>query len=343
MAEMRRQGRQTPSVAAEVAAGHAVRMVAAVAGTRAAAGAAETRTVAVDESVGTRTRAQTGRGGAGRKTLSDSAPSAASTTPIQTERLQALAGATRTLRPGDAASRRGGRLGAHSVIACLPCLRKARYLRGTAMTTVEAGPAQAPTDRCSVSQLSRRSGFVGASPQGTLLASHACPCAVATGVTDGNAEVLRIHVDDPETDFRGADKHYIQDDDFENEDSKFAANILHKQAAAEEEEEVYEGLEAGDEDMAWVPPSVHRVRCPPSCARAAGTVLTAQRRLRPCQAQVHRTKRLFERGVAPIWNTQLSELGVMGAGIPLYFRLLVRSARRWRDKTALTRPPRPRA
>lgn len=71
--------------------------------------------------------------------------------------------------------------------------------------------------------------------------------------------MLRIHVDD-DADFHGAAKHDIHDDDFENEDAKFAANILHKQAAAEEEEEVYEGLEAGDEDMAWVPPSVHRVR-----------------------------------------------------------------------------------
>ena len=35
---------------------------------------------------------------------------------------------------------------------------------------------------------------------------------------------------------------------------------------------------------------------------------------------------MFENGLAPVWNTKLDEFGIMGAGVPLYFRLLVRGA-----------------
>lgn len=69
----------------------------------------------------------------------------------------------------------------------------------------------------------------------------------------GGAEVLQVHMDDE-------DPHAVQNDDADVEDAKFAAAILQKNAAIEADEQVYEGLEAGDEDMAWVPPSMHRVR-----------------------------------------------------------------------------------
>jgi len=54
--------------------------------------------------------------------------------------------------------------------------------------------------------------------------------------------------------------HAVPNDDAKVEETKFAGAILHKKEQVVEEEEVYEGLEAGDEDLTWVPPSVYRVR-----------------------------------------------------------------------------------